>query len=288
MEGGLPCRPSVTGTATSRAVGGSHPPARPGVAFPYTGRIPCRPFPLRHHGGRGEGGNTAAGVSRRPIRQPTGGNKVGKPFKSSVFGKEAGVAALERRMHNAAAWEKTHRKSPPPPPERLPPPCRPQGMTGRSSSGNSCGRVSAWYSVRMKPGASMGDLHRPCRQSRLQRLPSGQGVLRRRVQRPFRRAGRHSPAATSAGVEHPTRQQEHTGASQWDGHTGYRPDHKDGTTQNVAAAFNLFAPYPAGASGDQPVPPQRKKKKSASTAGNNNQLLKFNELCKTKTICVDS
>ena len=29
-------------------------------------------------------------------------------------------------------------------------------MTGRSSSGNSCGRVSAWYSVRMKPGASMG------------------------------------------------------------------------------------------------------------------------------------
>ena len=29
-------------------------------------------------------------------------------------------------------------------------------MTGRSSSGNSCGRVSAWYSVRTKPGASMG------------------------------------------------------------------------------------------------------------------------------------
>ena len=52
------------------------------------------------------------------------------------------------------------------------------------------------------------------------------------------------------------------GASQWDGHdTGYRPDHKDGTTQNVAAAFNLFAPVPGGASGDQPVPPRKRKKK---------------------------
>ena len=73
--------------------------------------------------------------------------------------------------------------------------------------------------------------------------------------------GIHLPQP-SAEVEHPTRQQEHTGASQWDGQdTGYRPDHKDGTTQNVAAAFNLFAPVPGGASGDQPVPPQRKKKK---------------------------
>ena len=54
--------------------------------------------------------------------------------------------------------------------------------------------------------------------------------------------GIHLPQP-SAEVEHPTRQQEHTDISQWDGQdTGYRPDHKDGTTQNVAAAFNLFAP----------------------------------------------
>ena len=73
--------------------------------------------------------------------------------------------------------------------------------------------------------------------------------------------GIHLPQP-SAGVEHPIRQQEHTGAFQWDGHdTGYRPDHKDGTTQNVAAAFNLFAPVPGGASGDQPVPPRKRKKK---------------------------
>ena len=53
---GLPLSPVGYGDGNLKgAVGGSHPPARPGVAFPYTGRIPCRPFPLRHHGGRGEG-----------------------------------------------------------------------------------------------------------------------------------------------------------------------------------------------------------------------------------------
>ena len=73
--------------------------------------------------------------------------------------------------------------------------------------------------------------------------------------------GIHLPQP-SAEVEHPTRQQEHTDISQWDGQdTGYRPDHKDGTTQNVAAAFNLFAPVPGGASGDQPVPLRKRNKK---------------------------
>ena len=37
------------------------------------------------------------------------GNKVGKPFKSSVFGKEAGIAALEKRMLSSAAWMKSHK-----------------------------------------------------------------------------------------------------------------------------------------------------------------------------------
>ena len=37
------------------------------------------------------------------------GNKIGKPFKSSVFGKEAGIAALEKRMLSSAAWMKSHK-----------------------------------------------------------------------------------------------------------------------------------------------------------------------------------
>ena len=54
------------------------------------------------YGGREYHGLTYSATDRE-------GNKVGKPFKSSVFGKEAGIAALERRMHNVAAWEKTHK-----------------------------------------------------------------------------------------------------------------------------------------------------------------------------------
>ena len=37
------------------------------------------------------------------------GNKVGKPFKSSIFGKEAGIDALEKRMQVSAAWAKKHK-----------------------------------------------------------------------------------------------------------------------------------------------------------------------------------
>ena len=55
------------------------------------------------YGGREYHGLTYSATDRE-------GNKVGKPFKSSVFGKEAGVAALERRMHKAAEWEKPHRE----------------------------------------------------------------------------------------------------------------------------------------------------------------------------------
>ena len=72
--------------------------------------------------------------------------------------------------------------------------------------------------------------------------------------------GIHPPQTSE--VERPAQQQEHTGASQWNGHdTEYQPDHKDNTAPNVADALSLFAPVQGGASGDQPAPPQRKKKK---------------------------
>ena len=54
----------LRGRQPQGAVGGSHPPDSPGVAFPYIGRIQGGAFPLRHHGGRGEGGIRRTGVSR--------------------------------------------------------------------------------------------------------------------------------------------------------------------------------------------------------------------------------
>ena len=72
------------------------------------------------------------------------GNKVGKPFKSSVFGKEAGIAALEAH----ALFRRMGKE--------------PQGHCRRRSiPHHRCG-AHLW-----------GDLHQPCRQDRFQRFPSG-------------------------------------------------------------------------------------------------------------------
>ena len=208
------------------------------------------------YGGREYHGLTYSATDRE-------GNKVGKPFKSSVFGKEAGVAALERRMHNAAAWEKTPREIA-------------AATAGKVAAAmQTAGHDRAQFERElMRQG--IGVVFRQNETGRIYGATfidhAAKAVFNgSRLGKEFSagvfndlfagQEGIHLPQP-SAEVEHPTRQQEHTGASQWDGQdTGYRPDHKDGTTQNVAAAFNLFAPVPGGASGDQPVPPRKRKKK---------------------------
>ena len=40
------------------------------------------------------------------------GNKVGKPFKSALFGKEAGIAALQKRMQVSDGWFRKHKDMP--------------------------------------------------------------------------------------------------------------------------------------------------------------------------------
>ena len=207
------------------------------------------------YGGREYHGLTYSATDRED-------NKIGKPFKSSVFGKETGVAALERRMHNASAWEKTHKEVA-------------TAIAGKDAAAmQTAGHDRAQFERElMRQG--IGVVFRQNEAGRIYGATfidhAAKAVFNgSRLGKEFSagvfndlfagQEGIHLPQP-SAGVEHPTRQQEHTGASQWDGHTGYRPDHKDGTTQNVAASFNLFALVPGGASGDQPVPPQRKKKK---------------------------
>ena len=191
------------------------------------------------------------------------GNKVGKPFKSSVFGKEAGIAALEKRMQTAAAWMKSHKDIATDTAARI------------ASAMQTAGRDRALFERElMRQG--IGVVFRTNDAGRIygatfidhadKTVFNGSRLGKEFSANVFNdlfagQDGIHPPQQ-SAEVERPVQQQEHTGASQWNGHdTEYQPDHKDSTAPNVADAFSLFAPVQGGASGDQPAPPQRRKKK---------------------------
>ena len=181
------------------------------------------------------------------------GNKVGKPFKSSIFGKEAGIDALEKRMQVSAAWVKKHKD------------------------------IAADTATRIAAAMQTAGHDRALFEREL--LRQGIGVVFRQNE-----AGRiygatfidHADKTVfngsrlgkefSAGVfndlfngqhgTHPVQQQGHSGAPEWqERDTAYQPDHKDSTAENVANAFSLFAPVQGGASGDQYAPQQRKRKK---------------------------
>lgn len=191
------------------------------------------------------------------------GNKIGKPFKSSVFGKEAGIAALEKRMLSSAAWMKSHKDIATDTAARI------------ASAMQTAGRDRALFERElMRQG--IGVVFRTNDAGRIygatfidhadKTVFNGSRLGKEFSANVFNdlfagQDGIH-PQQQSAEVERPVQQQEHTGASPWNGHdTGYQPDHKDNTAQNVANAFSLFAPVQGGASGDQPAPQQRKKKK---------------------------
>lgn len=191
------------------------------------------------------------------------GNKVGKPFKSSVFGKEAGITALEKRMLSSAAWMKSHKDIATDTAARI------------ASAMQTAGRDRALFERElMRQG--IGVVFRTNDAGRIygatfidhadKTVFNGSRLGKEFSANVFNdlfagQDGIHSQQR-STEVERPAQQQEHTGASQWNGHdTEYHPDHKDNTAQNVADAFSLFAPVQGGASGDQPAPQQRKKKK---------------------------
>ena len=191
------------------------------------------------------------------------GNKVGKPFKSSVFGKEAGIAALEKRMLSSAAWVKSHKDIATDTAARI------------ASAMQTAGRDRALFERElMRQG--IGVVFRTNDAGRIygatfidhadKTVFNGSRLGKEFSANVFNdlfagQDGIH-PQQQSAEVERPAHQQGHTGAAEWNGYdTDYQPDHKDNTSQNVANAFSLFAPVQGGASGDQPAPPQRKKKK---------------------------
>lgn len=192
------------------------------------------------------------------------GNKVGKPFKSSVFGKEAGIAALEKRMLSSAAWMKSHKDIAADTAARIASAMQTAGrdrvLFERELMRQGIGVVFRTNEARIY-GATFID-HADKTVFNGSRL--GKEFSANVFNDLFAGQDGIHPPQQSAGVERPAQQQGHTGAAEWNvnGHdTDYQPDHKDNTAQNVANAFSLFAPVQGGASGDQPAPQQRKKKK---------------------------
>lgn len=192
------------------------------------------------------------------------GNKIGKPFKSSVFGKEAGIAALEKRMLSSAAWVKSHKDIATDTAARIASAMQTAGrdrvLFERELMRQGIGVVFRTNEARIY-GATFID-HADKTVFNGSRL--GKEFSANVFNDLFAGQDGIHPPQQSAGVERPAQQQGHTGAAEWNvnGHdTDYQPDHKDNTAQNVANAFSLFAPVQGGASGDQPAPQQRKKKK---------------------------
>ena len=192
------------------------------------------------------------------------GNKVGKPFKSSVFGKEAGIAALEKRMLSSAAWMKSHKDIATDTAARIASAMQTAGrdrvLFERELMRQGIGVVFRTNEARIY-GATFID-HADKTVFNGSRL--GKEFSANVFNDLFAGQDGIHPPQQSAGVERPAQQQGHTGAAEWNvnGHdTDYQPDHKDNTAQNVANALSLFAPVQGGASGDQPAPQQRKKKK---------------------------
>ena len=206
------------------------------------------------------------------------GNKIGKPFKSSVFGKEAGIAALEKRMLSSAAWVKSHKDIATDTAARI---ASAMQIAGRDRAlferelmrqgigvvfrTNDAGRIygATFIDHADKTVFNGSRLGKEFSANVFNDLFAGQDG----IHPPQQTNERKFPADVSHEQEespgkYPAQQPGHSGASPWNGHdTGYQPDHKDNTAQNVADAFSLFAPVQGGASGDQPAPQQRKKKK---------------------------
>lgn len=206
------------------------------------------------------------------------GNKVGKPFKSSVFGKEAGIAALEKRMLSSAAWVKSHKDIATDTAARIASGMQTAGRDRalferelmRQGIGvvfrtNDAGRIygATFINHADKTVFNGSRLGKEFSANVFNDLFAGQDGIhppQQKDEREFPTGVSHEPEESPG--EYPAQQPGHSGTSPWDGHdTGYQPDHKDNTAQNVADAFSLFAPVQGGASGDQPAPPQRKKKK---------------------------
>lgn len=209
------------------------------------------------------------------------GNKVGKPFKSSVFGKEAGITALDRRMQTATDWIKKHKDITAATAGKVAAAMQTAGGDRslferelfRQGIGvvfrqNDAGRI---YGVTFIDHAGKAvfngsRLGKEYSANVFNDLYAGQDVPQPAPQE--QKPNEEYPSYMNrepeeAPGEYPAQQHEYRGTFNRHEHgTDFQPDHSDSTTHNIANAFSLFAPLTGGgASGDQSTPPPPKKKK---------------------------
>lgn len=181
------------------------------------------------------------------------GNKVGKPFKSSFFGKEAGIDALEKRMQVSAAWVKKHKDIATDTAARI------------AAAMQTAGHDRALFERELLR-QGIGVVFRQNEAGRIYGATfidhAGKTVFNgSRLGKEFS-AGVFNDLFAGQDGTPPVQQQGYSGAPEWqERDIAYQPDHKGNTAENVANAFSLFAPVQGGASGDQSAPQQRKRKK---------------------------
>lgn len=206
------------------------------------------------------------------------GNKVGKPFKSSTFGKEAGSDALEKRMQASATWMKKHKGIVTDTATCIAAAMRIAGHDRtlferelmRQGIGvvfriNDAGRI---YGVTFinhadKTVFNGSRLGKEFSANMFNDLFAGQDGMRvpgLPVEEVF------PPTACreqgESPYEYPAWQSGHSGAPERQEYgMDNSPGHKDNSADSMANALNLFAPVSGSTSGDQPVPRQRKRKK---------------------------
>jgi len=181
------------------------------------------------------------------------GNKVGKPFKASFFGKEAGIDALEKRMQVSAAWVKKHKDIATDTAARI------------AAAMQTAGHDRALFERELLR-QGIGVVFRQNEAGRIYGATfidhAGKTVFNgSRLGKEFS-AGVFNDLFAGQDGTPPVQQQGYSGAPEWqERDIAYQPDHKGNTAENVANAFSLFAPVQGGASGDQSAPQQRKRKK---------------------------
>lgn len=188
------------------------------------------------------------------------GNKVGKPFKSALLGKEAGIAVLQKKMQASGEWFKLHKNKTAALSDKV---AAVMQRTGRERTEferelarhgigvlfreNEAGRI---YGVTFIDHAEKSVYNG----SRLGKAFSA-NVFNELYN------DRQDYVVTANRQEQEHAENCHPLPEREDNRMERNTARQSSTLESLISALGLFAPVPGGASGDRSVPPQKKRKK---------------------------